>query len=271
MKNLETLNPKGMRPSTFTSFAAMVSVAVGLICVPLALGGDQDTSLSKNMIAHFLLLVVGISLLLSIVSFIFRWGWKAKFFGFSMLFIGSISLLAVIPLLTILVFGILPGWIDALLVFVYIVTHIWWCRKFVVLYKNIFDDLKMRAILYEEDVDAVYYKRKGDKLLLEKFFNFTQMPSDKNFLAFIALGLGLIPFAGQVKLITGMPFAHVFLTVAMLPVSWMSVGLAVRGFLVCYYYPAKMKAITGKDVYVDLTGGIGKNSVPLNDEVTTKK
>ena len=62
----------------------------------------------------------------------------------------------------------------------------------------------------------------------------------------------LTPIMDVAKTLTGLPFAHVFLVVAMLPVSWMGVGLAFRGFLICYFYLARLTSATGKVVYVDL-------------------
>ena len=252
MRSLETINPEGMRPSRFVSFASMVSATVILICLPLAWGATGDTSFFDNLVVRLLLMMLTICILLSIFSVAFRWDWRASYFGVPMICIASVSLIALVPFLSILIFGNLTIWVNVLLIFGYAVSHIWWCRKFVTIYKDIFNHLESRGILYEEDADAVYYKRDGDNLLLAQY-NFSQMPPSRYFLIFIILGFALIPSIGVVKNISGMPFAHVFLAVSMLPVSWMSIGLAVRGFLICYYYPAQIKALTGKTVYVDLT------------------
>jgi hypothetical protein len=254
LKDLDATNPQGMKPSKFTSFGAGVSAAIVLICVPFAWGAAPGIPVTENPIVRLLLMMLTLSLALSIISIVCKWDWKIKYFGFSMLSVGSISLLALVPLLAVLVFGVLSWSIKLLISIFYIGSHVWWCRKFFVLYDQIFNDEGMRNILYEEDVDAFYYKRRGDSYLLEKRFKFSQMPSGSYFGIFILLGLMLLPLIGTVRNLTGVPFAHVFLTIAMLPVSWMGIGLAIRGLLVCYHYPARIRRITGKEVYVDLTG-----------------
>jgi hypothetical protein len=121
-----------------------------------------------------------------------------------------------------------------------------------VLYAEVFNDDMLRLAIYEEELDAVYYMRRGDELLLKKHYKFSQMPRDRYFLFFMVLGVSVIPAMGQVRSYIGIPFVHTFLLITMLPVSWMSIGFAVRGFLIFYLYPAKIKNATGKDVYVDL-------------------
>jgi hypothetical protein len=135
---------------------------------------------------------------------------------------------------------------------VYGASNFFWCRKFFVIYAKTFSDEVLRSAIYEEESDAVYYMRRGDEFLLEKYFKFSQMPRDRYFLLFIVIAFLMIPLMKQVRALIGVPFVHSFLLVAMLPVSWMSIGFAVRGFLIFYMYPARIKKTTGKEVYVDL-------------------
>ena len=117
--------------------------------------------------------------------------------------------------------------------------------------------------MYEEESDAVYYIRSGDEFLIDKYYKFSQMPRDRYFALFIVIALLMTPVMDAVCAFVGAPFVHIFLLVAMLPVSWMSFGFATRGFLIFYFYPTKIKRKTGKDVYVDLVSKhrpIGKRS-----------
>jgi hypothetical protein len=107
-------------------------------------------------------------------------------------------------------------------------------------------------MLFEEDSDAIYYMRKSDNFLLEKHFKFSQMPRDRDFVLFIILALLTIPIMDAASSFIGVPFVHIFLMIAMLPVSWMSIGLAFRAYLIFYFYPMRIKKATGKSIYVDL-------------------
>lgn len=260
MRNLEKINPRGLRPSRFTSFVASVAMCIALICIPFAWGAAPEIPVGENPIIHLLLSVLIGSLALAISSIVYSWDWRARYFGFSMLCVSSVSLVALVPMLAVVLFGIFPRAVKVSIVLLYVLTHIWWCRKFIVLYEEIFENTSLRNILYEEDEDAVYYKRRGEKYILKMRDNFSLMPPGRYFVIFISLGVMLMPAMGALGKLTGVPFSHVFLTVAMLPVSWMSTGLAVRGLLVCYRYPARIKRATGKEVYVDLTTGFKKNT-----------
>lgn len=70
------------------------------------------------------------------------------------------------------------------------------------------------------------------------------------FVLFMALAFLMAPFASSLAHFVGIPFIHIFLTVAGLPITLMCLGLAVRGYLIFYYYPWMLKRTTGKEVYV---------------------
>lgn len=252
MRNLDDTNPKEMRPSKFTSFGAGASMVLALICLPLAHGAAPDVAFYNNRIVQLLLVILVASFMLSAVSIFFRWGWKIEYFGSSMICIASVSLFAVVPLLSLLVYGTSSVWFKSGVFLIYVASHIWWGQKFFVIYREIFNDESMREIIYEEEADAIYYNQRGDSYLLEKEYKFSQMPPDRYFIIFLVLSFMLLPIISTVKASTGLPFAHVFLLVAMLPVSWMSLGVAFRGFLICYFYPARLHHFTGKKIYVDL-------------------
>lgn len=252
MRNLEDSNPKEMRPSKFTSFGAGVSMVLALICLPLADGAAPNITFLNNKVVQLLFIVMVASFMLSAISIFFRWGWKIEYFGSSMICIASVSLFAIVPLLSLMIYGTSSTWFKGGVLLIYIASHIWWGRKFFVIYREIFNDASRRQIIYEEEPDAIYYNRNGDSYLLEKNYKFSQIPPDRYFVIFLVLAFMLLPIISTAKAFAGLPFAHVFLLVAMLPVSWMSIGVAFRGFLVCYFYPAKLRNFTGKNIYVDL-------------------
>lgn len=254
MRDLDAINPRQMRPSRFVGICAGLPLILGLVSLPLASGAAPDVPFMENPVAQLLFFVVGTSLAIALMASVLKWDWKAKYYGLTLLSGISISLFAIVPLLALMVYGRAPLWLKALILMVYVISHFLWCRKFFVLYQDIFANEILRAVVYEEEADAVYYSRRGDQFLLGKYYKFSQMPRDRYFAIFILLGLALMPMMSNVSAIMGIPFAHVFLLVSMLPVSWMSFGFAARGYLVCYFYPAKIKNATGKEVYVDVAG-----------------
>lgn len=254
MRNLDETNPKEMRPSRFVGVCAGLPFVLGSISLPLAYGAAPEVPLLKNPVAQVLFAVLVISLFLAVTSLILRWDWKVKYYGVSLLFGASISLFAVVPLLVLMIYGSTPLWLKIVVLFFYVLSHALWCRKFFILYGDAFNNTALRKIIYEEDSEAVYYLRRGDQFLLDRYYKFSQMPRDRYFVVFIVLALGLMPMIDSIRTYTGIPFTHVFLLVAMLPVSWMSFGFAIRGYLVCYLFPTRIKIATGKEVYVDVFG-----------------
>lgn len=252
MRNLDRINPELLRPSKLSAMSAFILLALTLLSVPLVDGAAPNIPLVENPIAVLIVLILGISSILTLASLIFRWGWKAKYYGISFLSFASVSYLGIVPCFSVVLYGTAPWWARILIIFVYGASIFFWCRKFFVVYANTFNDEVLRSTIYEEESDVVYYMRRGDELLLEKHFKFSQMPRDRYFLLCIAIALFMTPLMSQVRSFIGLPFVHTFLLIAMLPVSWMSIGFAVRGYLIFYMYPAKIKKFTGKEVYVDL-------------------
>lgn len=252
MRNLDSINPDFLRPSRLSAISAFLLFALTLLSFPLADGAAPNTPLLKNPIVMLIAFIMALSLMLTLSSLLFRWGWKAKCYGVPFLSFASVSYLGVVPCLAAVLYSTGPYWVRALVMLVYGASIFFWCRKFYMLYAEVFDDDILRSAIYEEESDAVYYMRRGDEFLLRKYYKFSQMPRDRYFLLFIMLGISVIPVMSHVRAYLGIPFVHTFLLIAMLPVSWMSVGFAVRGYLIFYAYPAKIKKATGKDVYVDL-------------------
>lgn len=160
------------------------------------------------------------------------------------------GLVGIVPWLGIVFFSSLPIWIRLLLLVSYSASIVFWCRRFVVYYRRVFFDGNLRSVLYEENDDAIYYLQQGDKTLFEKKLKLDQVPPDLIFVLFMGIAFLMPPFASTLTRLVGIPFIHIFLTVAGLPITLMCLGLAVRGYLIFYYYPWQLKRTTGKEVYV---------------------
>ena len=256
-----------MRASRFIGITACLPILMSLVSLPLAYGAAPHIALTENPVARLLFLILVTSILLALISVMLRWDWRIKYYGIALLFGASISLLAIVPLLTLLIFGSLALWLKLSILAFYLISHIMWCRKFSILYDDAFENEALRNILYEEEADAIYYMRSADHYLLNKYYNFSQMPRDRYFALFILLALALIPMMSSLRKFVGVPFPHAFLLVGMLPVSWMSFGFAFRAYLICYRYPAKIKHATGKEVLVDVAGkhkSVDKKSLRAN-------
>lgn len=252
MRNLDVVNPEFFRPSKLAALSAFTLLAMTLLSVPLADAAAPNVPIAKNPILLVIFLILGASFVLVLISVIFRWGSTTRCYGVAFLSFASVSYLGVIPCMTVVLYGGSPYWAKTIVTLFYAVTNFLWCRKFVKLYAEVFNNEILCSTIYEEEPDAVYYMRRGDDFLLKNYFKFSQMPRDRYFLLFIIIGFLMVPMMSPLRAFFGLPFVHIFLLVAMLPVSWMSIGFAVRGFLVFYLYPAKIKRTTGKDVYVDL-------------------
>ena len=217
-----------------------------------------------NPIARVLFVVSIISVVLLIIPSIFNWDWKARYFGCTALCIAGFCFLTIIPCFVLLLYGKAPHYVSIAILVVYVATHFLWCKKFIDIYGHIYVHEELRKIVYYEDMDAVYYLQRGDRFLLDEFYKFSQTPHSRYFVVFMALGFSLVPAMEHATEFTGLPFAHIFLIVGGLPFSWMCLGLAVRGYLIFYHIPAKLKKSTGKDVYVDLVS----SNVPLSRSAT---
>jgi hypothetical protein len=241
-----------MRPSRFSQIGALGAFLLNLVSIPFAYGPAPDVPLGRNPIVLGLFAMLFISTGLLIIPKIFKWDWRAKYFGSSAICMLSFSFFTIIPGMALCLYGNAPLAIDLIVAGGYIFAHFFWCKKFHTIYNHVYENEELRKVVYQEELDAVYYSRRGDKYLLDKFYEFSQVPSDRIFVLFIFLACLLIPVMGQAIELAGVPFPHVFLTVAAFPVSLMFSGLAVRSYLIFYRYPARIKRETGKEVYVDL-------------------
>jgi hypothetical protein len=158
--------------------------------------------------------------------------------------------MGIVPWLGIVFFSSLPATARFLLFVIYTASVFWWCRRFVVHYRFVFANGDLRNVIYQEDIDAIYYLQQEDKIMLEEKRKLAQFPSGFFFISFMACAFLTVPFAAKLSTLIGSPFILIFLTIATLPIVIMCLGFAVRGYLIFYYYPWRLKRQTGKDVYV---------------------
>jgi hypothetical protein len=252
LRNLEKENPTYARPQNVALIGAFLSFTIGGMCMVIANEATPHTAFLDNPLTLFCIFVSVASFAFALIPKIFNWGWKARYFGISMIYLTSVSLLGLIPWLCIVLYSAQHLWMRLIILVGYAVPIILWCRRFAKFYAKIFANQVWHDFIYREDTDAVYYMQKNDNWLVEKRYKLAIFPSGIATVAPVALAFVLVPFIKIVNSQTGLPFAHTFLSVAGLPIIMTFLGLGMRGFLVFYYYPWKIKQATGKDVYVDM-------------------
>lgn len=250
MKNLDALNPSIAQPRTFSSTIAFLPFLLGLVCLPLAFAAAPTLPFERNILALVCAAQSLTSVILMIVPRFFHWDWQSKYFGVTLLCVGSTSVIGVIPWLGIVIFSDLSISFRFVLLLAYTVAVTWWCRRFVKHYRQIFNDPTMRNEVYKEDEDAIYYMQQGDKLLFEKRLKLEQFPPNTLSILFLLLAFLTVPFATALSDSVGASYINIFLSIAGVPIVLMSLGLGVRGYLIFYHYPWRLKRSTGKDVYV---------------------
>lgn len=258
LKNLDCLNPEIARPRTLASVGALMPFLLGIACLPLALSAAPSRAFSDNFLAIFCAVLSVVAFFFMLIPRIFRWDWRSRYFGTPLIYLGTMGSVGIVPWLSIVLFSSLPLLTRLLLFGLYSGAIIFWCRRFVVYYRHIYLDVNLRCLVYEEHDDAIYYLQQGDKILFEKKLKLDQFPPNFMFLLFMALAFVMTPFASSLARLVGIPFIHIFLTVAGFPITLLCLGMAVRGYLIFYYYPWHLKRTTGKEVYVDMVTKIAR-------------
>ncbi|MFL6673812.1 MAG: hypothetical protein ACJ8LG_11045 [Massilia sp.] len=192
---------------------------------------------------------------------ILKWNWDVRYFGASLFHISSLTLLCTVPCLCLFLYGSLPFAVRAGVFSIYIAVHIWWSRRFILLYSPLAHDTALRDFLYQEEDDAVYYMQRADKQLMDKHWKFNQIPKDLYFGLGLLVSFLILPGLRSLSAAVGLPVIHVYLLVSSPAISVMVLGLATKAWLVFYYYPAKITKKTGKRVFVDMTGKPGPYNV----------
>ena len=252
MRDLDAINPQIARPNTLTSYLFFLPFFSGLGGWALATGAAPTVAYEDNALAVFSIRLLIGSLILAPLPWLLKWDWRSRYFGSGAFLLGSAALVGLIPLLCIVLYGRLPRVLSWGFLLFEMGLIVWWCRRFVLLYRRIFADTELWKRIYVEESDVVYYLQRADKWAMEEKFKVSQMPSTMLTLLPMIIAFLLVPFMSSVTRFVGVPFTHIFLTIAGIPIVLLCLGGATRGYLIFYYYPWKIKRATGKNVYVDM-------------------
>lgn len=252
MRNLGISNPQIANPRRFGSLGSLISIISGILGLVLAIGAAPEISFRNNPIAILCCMIIAIAWISFFIPRIMSWGWKTKYFGVTSLHLAAFLIFCIIPSLCLICFSRTPLGFRVLILIASLALHFWWAHRFVLFYKRIYNDKILFDFLYFVEGSEVYYMQRVDKYLIENIFRLRQMPGDRYVVGFAVLGISTLFFADRVILWTGLPFVHSFLAIFTIPVSMMLIGLVTRGILIFYFYPAKIRRLSGKEVYVDM-------------------
>jgi hypothetical protein len=242
------------KPVRFAGVGAILSIGFSLFGMALGNDAAPDIPYLKNPILVFSSLILVVACAMLVAPRLFNWDWETKYFGVALLHLSSLTLTCMVPCFCLVLYSQLPVLVRISLLLLFAAVHVMWCRRFVVLYRKINGNKGLRALLYEEEDDAVYYMQRADKYLIETQCKFNQVPKDRYFLLFLVVSLLITPLKDVVSSTVGLPFMHIFFLISMLPLSLLGIGFATRGWLVFYCYPREIRKSSGKRVYVDMSG-----------------
>jgi len=156
LRNLDAVNWPFMRPSKVALWGPILPILAGTFGWVLA-SESSSVSMVANPLAILSCAVLLTACLCILVPILFKWDWRAEYFGVSFFYIGSISLMFLIPVFCLIFYGSLQQWVRLLIFFIYIAFHLKWCNRFIVYYRNIYLERELFSLLYAEEDDAVYY------------------------------------------------------------------------------------------------------------------
>lgn len=258
MKDLNTINPAVVRPDSLSALSGIIPIISGSCGIALASGAAPQIPFDENLISITCALFVAIGLFMISIPKIFRWDWKAKYFGSGLICLGAAALFGIVPWLCVVFFSRMSVIPRAVIFVAYFSMIVWWCLRFVRAYQKIYADKTLMQLIYEEEDDAVYYLQKSDKWAIEKKIRLNQAPHIFIFIITFVIAILMLPFMRAICSVVGVPPTHIFLLVSAIPLVLLSLGFATRGYLIFYHYPRIIKKTTGKDVYIDMVKDVKK-------------
>lgn len=253
MRNLNSINSAAKSTRFLFAVSLIIPIFMGCGAWALAIGAAPEKPIDENYLALFGLGIAFVAIMALPVPYIFHWDWEAKYFGAGMLPLSSGAIIGLYPILCIAQYSSLPILARLFPVLLEVILIARWCLRFSNIYKVIYNDKNLFHCMYTEDLSAVYYSQQADKKIMVKMLRFDEFPSSKFFIASGLVSFSLIPFATPVSEFIGVPFAHIFLAIFATPLNLMFLGLSMKGWLVFYLYPMKIKKATNKLVYVDMS------------------
>lgn len=253
MRNLDEVN--AAVPSTKFLFivSLIMPIIMGWGAWALAMGAAPTLPFRENYLGIIGLGIAACAIITAPIPYIFKWNWETKYFGAGFIPFSSGALLGIYPILCIALYSSMPLTIGFSLVIFQITLIIWWCHRFIIMYRTIYEDKDLFSYIYTEEPTAFYYSQRADKRVTEKILKFQYFPSSKFFVCSLLISFSLIPFAALLSSSFDIPFIHLFLGILATPLNLVFLGLSTKVWLVCFFYPSKIKKKTNKAVYVDVS------------------
>jgi hypothetical protein len=243
-----------MKPARLVSIAAIIPVFFSVLGMTLSNAAAPSTPFIENPITLLNCFILLSASILFFLPRVLKWGWDTKYFGVMLFHISSISLIFIVPCLCLVLYSTLTFYLRVSIFIIFGAIHAIWCRRFVNIYRKIYNDPMAINLIYQEENDAFYYMQRADKHILERKYKFLQLPKDRYFVISCIISFLLLGCMETIKGVTGLPFIHTFLLINTLPISIMAAGLVTKSWLVYYYYPLIIKRHTEKNIYVDMSG-----------------
>jgi hypothetical protein len=251
LKDLDEINVAAKSTRSIFLISLILPVMMGFISWALVNGANTRPD-ERNPVMTSVFVLIVLALTAVPISFLFKWDWRARYYGLSLFGIASVSCLGVYPLLCIVVFGHLPLVLRYSLLGAEIAVICFWCSRFIRIYDHIYRSPELFKKIYVEDQDVVYFLQQGDKKVVEHRLKFVQVPESKYFFICFIVALLLCAVGNRLSEILGVPFVHIFLAVSMAPIPVTFFGFATKMWLLFFVYPRKIKKNTGKSTYVDM-------------------
>jgi hypothetical protein len=253
LRDLNTVNTAAKSTKFVFTISLIIPLVMGLCALALADGAAPEVPLRDNYLEILSLGIIAITIMCFPVPYIFKWDWQAKYFGALTFPLASGSIMGIYPLLCIIQYSSLPVLARLSIAILVSFAIVRWTSRVTRVYKAVYENKRLFFCIYEEEPTAVYYLQQADRKICEKLFHLDLFPNPKYALLCFVGAFLLAPFASSVSQFFGLPFTHVFLAVFAAPLDLVFIGIATKVWLACYFYPNKIKKITNKRVYVDMS------------------
>jgi hypothetical protein len=250
LRDLDVIN-KGLK-STHSLFliSMILPVATGAACWAMSnkIGGEN----SENNLAFSGLIISLVALVAIPMSYLIRWDWRSYYYGASLFGVASMALIGLYPVLAIVIYSSLPLYIRIFLLFLEAAVVTMWCHRFVRCYAEISKKKILFDGVYVEEDERFYLLIKRDKKVVETEMQISVFPSGKCFLICFFAGIATFSYAVEITKFLGISFTSLLFAAITAPFPAAFLGLATKMWLMFFLYPSRLRATTGKLIYVDM-------------------
>lgn len=258
MRNLHLVNQAAKSTAHVFTISLVIPFFLGWIVWALATGASSSAATTSRILSAIGPALSLVAIIALPLPYIFRWDWEVKYFGAATFAFASGALIGLFPIACIICYAAVEFWWKVTIVVFEIFLNIWWCSRFVSVYRKIHSCNEYCDAIYEEDSDAIYYVRQVESRILKSKLKFDEVPRDKFFLISTAAAFMLVPFAASVSKLFGIPFIHVFIAVLATPINLLFLGLGMKGVLAFYIYPSRLRRLKNKRIYIDMSSAARK-------------